>query len=267
MADRNSNNDASKLDVDPIQRAKGYTDQLVNLVIAAAAANENTRHVVYSRHLAEQIPRSYAANAFRELQDSLLYYSVVRACALFDRAGNDKVSLHTVINAFPNKRAVKKVARERKFSHINQGEPRSWTPEEDPELQELLRQHWRQEFERRGNRAEQVTYKQLRVAKKIIDRAERLFIANHLRPFRDNFIAHNISEEARAGGKVSFVLGMEDKAVQYAKCAVDLLHQALNGTGFDWDGLEKMQKRNAEELWNNLSFKLPDRGAVRSHRN
>lgn len=255
--DDNAAADGAPTKVDPVERAKKYTDRLIDLVIAAKSANENTRHAVYSPHLAEQIPRSYAAHAFRQLQNTLLYYSVMRACALFDHAANDRISLHTVINAFPNRRSLKKVARQRKFEHINQGVPRNLTPEEDPEVKEILRDYWQQEFKRRGAHAEKITYKQVRVAKKIIDRAERLFIADNLRPFRDNHIAHNLAEEARDGKKISFVLGMESRAIGHAKCAVDLLHQALNGTGFSWDGLEEMQRRNSDEFWNKLRY-MPD---------
>jgi len=251
--------DGTAAKVDPVERAKIYTDRLIDLVVAAKAANENTRHAVYSPHLAEQIPRSYAAHAFQQLQNTLLYYSVVRVCALFDYAANDRISLYTVINALPNKRSVRKVARQRKFDHINQGEPRNLTPEEDPEVRKILRDHWQQEFKRRGAHAEKVTYKQVRVAKKIIDRAERLFIADNLRPFRNNHIGHNIAEEARDRKKISFVLGMEDRALEHAKCAVDLLHQALNGRGFSWDSLEQMQRRNADEFWNKLRY-MPDAG-------
>jgi len=243
---------------DPIERAKRYTNELVDLVIAAKAANENTKWVFYSPHLADQIPLSHAANAFNELQRTLLFYSVVRACALFDRSAKDRVSLHTVIDAFPNNRAVKEVARERKLSHVNQSEPRMWTDEDDEEILDMLRRHWKMDRERRGELAEKLTYKQVRIAKKIIVRAERKFIAKHLRPFRNHHIAHNLSSEARDGKTLKFVLGMEQRAIEHAKCAVDLLHQALNGVGFDWEGLEEIQTRNAKEFWSNLTFNLPD---------
>lgn len=239
---------------DPIVQAKIYTNKLTDLVIAAKAANENTRHVVYSPKLADQIPRSYAAHAFLQLQDTLLYYSVVRACALFDKAANDRISLHTVVRAFPNKKAVRMVARETYRYHATQREPRRLTPEEDPEVQKLVTEHWKQWREELGRKEEVMVYRRVRVAKMIIERAERLLIRDHLRPFRDNFIAHNLADTARTGKEIKFVLGMEDRAIEHAKCAVDLLHLALNGTSFAWEDLEEMQRRNASEFWDNLQY-------------
>ena len=154
-------------DDDPIERAKQYTNKLTDLVIAAKAANENTRQAVYSSHLADQIPRSYAARAFNELQNTLLYFSVVRACALFDKPANDRVSLHTVIDAFPNKKTVRKIARETYRYHAAQGEPRRLTPEDDPEITRLLADHWKKSIEERGPKEEQLVYRRVRVAKKL----------------------------------------------------------------------------------------------------
>ncbi len=245
-------------DDDQIERAKQYTNKLIDLVIAAKAANENTRHAVYSSRLAGQIPRSYAAHAFKELQNTSLYFSVVRACSLFDKAANDRVSLHTVISAISNKKTVRKVARETNRYHATQGEPRRLTPEDDPEIRKLPADHWKKYNDDRGRKEEQLVYRRVRVAEKIVNRAERLFIKDHLRPFRDNFIAHNLAESARNGRQVSFILGMETRAIQHAKCAVDQLHLALNGTSFAWEALEKMQRRSASEFWDSLNYEPPD---------
>ncbi|WP_044036596.1 hypothetical protein [Octadecabacter arcticus] len=243
---------------DQIELAKHYTNKLTDLVIAAKAANENTRHVVYSSRLVGQIPRSYAALAFKDLQNTLLYFSVVRACSLFDKAANDRVSLHTVIRAISNKKTVRKVARETYRYHANQGEPRRLTPEDDPEIRKLLADHCKKYSDERGRKEEQLVYRRVRVAQKVVGRAERLLIKDHLRPFRDNFIAHNLTDSTRNGTQISFMLGMENRAIQHAKCAVNQLHLALNGAGFDWEGLEKIQRRNASEFWDNLNFELPD---------
>lgn len=243
---------------DQIQRAKQYTNKLIDLVIAAKAANENTQHAVYSSRLSGQINRSYAAHAFKELQNTLLYFSVVRACSLFDKPGSERVSLHTVIREISNKKIVRKVARQTYHYHANQGEPRKLTPEPDRETRELLAEHWKMFTEDRGRKEEELVYRRVNVARQIVIRAERLFIKDHLRPFRDNFLAHNLADSARNGTRISFVLGMENRAIQHAKCAVDQLHLALNGASFDWEGVEKKQRRNSSELWDNLNFELPN---------
>lgn len=241
---------------DPIERAKSYTDSLVGFVSKANAANENMRHAVYSPHLAEQIPRSYASHAFTDLQNTLLYYSVVRVCALFDSASNDRISLHTVVRWLDGKKTVRKVARATYRYHSTLAEPRRLTPETDPEVQQLLEEHWERHREERGQREQELVYRRVRVARKVVDRAERLFIKHHLRPFRDKFIAHNLADSARSG-EVSFILGMEDRALRHAKCAVDLLHLALNGTSFSWADMEKQHRRNAREFWTGLTYTLP----------
>lgn len=244
-------------DDEQIRRAKHYTNKLTDLVIAAKAANENTRHAVYSQTLASQIPRSRAALAFKDLQNSLLYYSVVRACSLFDKPANDRISLPTVVRDISAKKAVRKIARETRRYHADQLEPRSLTPENDPEIRKWLSADWKEYSKERGLKEEQLVYRRVKIASKIVRRAERLFIESHLRPFRDNFLAHNLADSARNGQKISFVLGMETKAIQHAKCAVNQLHLALNGSSFDWEELEKMQRRNSDEFWEHLRYEPP----------
>ncbi len=155
-------------DDDPIEKAKRFTDKLTDLVIAAKAANENTRHAVYSSHLSDQVPRSHAANAILELKNTLLFYSVVRSCALFDKPANDRVSLHTDTRTLKNGKKVGKLARETYRNHATLAEPRRLTPEDDPEIKELLADHWMKHSKGRGRKEEQLVHRSVRAEKKWI---------------------------------------------------------------------------------------------------
>lgn len=242
-----------------IKRAKEYTNKLVDLVIAAESANENMRHAVYSSQLAKQIPRSYAAHAFKDLQRALLQFSVIRVCSLFDKKGkgNDRITLHTVLNDISDDDTISEIAEETYSSYANEVMPDSSYTEDDAELKKLIADHFKKSSEIRGCKEKELVHRSVNAAKKIVDRAERLFIEDHLRPFRNKYIAHNLSDNIENGRKIKFILGMENSALRHAKCAVNLLHLALNGIHFDWKGVEEVQQRNASEFWENLNFELP----------
>lgn len=241
---------------DTVKKAKRYTEKLVDLVRAAHAANENVRYVVYEPHLVDQVPHSHAARAYRHLQNTLLHYSIIRVCALYDTASGDKISLPKVLQLLDGK-TVRKISRATHRYHATQPEPRSMIDENDAEVRRELSEFWLEYREERGQREREFVRKRVRIARMVVARAERLFMQDHLRPFRDNFIAHNLDESAREGREIRVVLGMEERAFKHAQCAVDLLYLAVNGASFSWDSMEEQHSRSAREFWGNLIYSPP----------
>jgi hypothetical protein len=66
-----------------ITRAKAKMDEVLGHFINLAALHENNAIVVFSPMLAEQTPRSYAANAFNVFQRVMYDFELVRLCALW----------------------------------------------------------------------------------------------------------------------------------------------------------------------------------------
>jgi hypothetical protein len=64
--------------------AKKKMDKVLGHVINLAALHENNAIVVFSPMLVDQIPRSYAAQAFNVFQHVMHDFELVRLCALWD---------------------------------------------------------------------------------------------------------------------------------------------------------------------------------------
>lgn len=59
----------------------------VQNLIDHVRTHQNVQQLVYSSRLAEQIPTSYAAHAFADLQKSMLHYEVIRLCTFLGQSG------------------------------------------------------------------------------------------------------------------------------------------------------------------------------------
>ena len=73
-----------------IRLARTKAKKLLGHFLYLAALHENNAIVVFSSRLASQIPRSYAANAFNWFQRVMHDFEIVRLCALWDSAGDDR---------------------------------------------------------------------------------------------------------------------------------------------------------------------------------
>jgi len=83
-------------DYEKITLARVKTKALVDHVLHLLMLHANNAIIVYSPTLAEQIPRSYAANAFSMFQHAMHDYEIVRVCALWDAARRDRESIPSV---------------------------------------------------------------------------------------------------------------------------------------------------------------------------
>src|SRR5262245_18587585 len=100
--------------VERVEAAKQKTERLVDHLFQLIALHENNAVVVYSDALALQIPRSYAANAFNVLQQSLYRFEIGRLCALWDRAWPDlsRESVPTIVELIADSNVIDALVEE-----------------------------------------------------------------------------------------------------------------------------------------------------------
>ena len=77
--------------------AKRVTSRVIDHLQYLLELHENNRLIVYSPILAEQVSKSYAANAFRVFQEGMHQFEIVRLCALWDKGELDCESVPTII--------------------------------------------------------------------------------------------------------------------------------------------------------------------------
>ncbi len=215
--------------------------------------------VLYSDTLSAQIPRSYAANAFNELQRSMHFYFLVRLSAMWDKASPDRESIPAVLALIEKAEVLDRFADDTFQYHLTMAEPRDLNPSEDPEQRRIRADIWRRHSRERAEEEKAKVKRWTAFIRRIIPRVEQTFVSSSLRPFRDGYIAHNLEASVvNKGDPIKMRYGDETKLLRLTIRIVDRLHLALNGTGFMWDMAKEQANRNANELWSNCRFELPE---------
>jgi hypothetical protein len=78
-----------------IQAAKAKTERVIDHLLYLLALHENNAIIVYSGTLSSQITLAHAAHAFKVFRTSLYQFEIVRLCALWDPAKDNKKSIPT----------------------------------------------------------------------------------------------------------------------------------------------------------------------------
>ena len=118
-----------------IQAAKEKTERVVDHLLYLLALHENNAIIVYSHTLSSQIPYSRAANAFNVFRAGLHQFEIVRVCALWDRAGDDKGNIPTIIELIDHREIIEALAQETLAHWSGMGGAGIVNdPAEDPEL-------------------------------------------------------------------------------------------------------------------------------------
>ncbi len=195
-------------------------------------AHENTRWLVYSSIMTEQIPRSYAAHAYFELQKSVLHYEIMRLCTFWDPVDLDSRSIPTIA-ALADCSGVSECVYCDHLSHYQSVEHGI--------------------AKKLGTKAR----RDLRTGIRGSHEIEGSDVLRHVRNFRDK-LAHQLEKTRREKNSAVPLprYGDERKLLGKTITTVNRLYLSLSGTGFDWDSAKKMHKRNAEALWKGVTISV-----------
>ncbi len=194
--------------------------------------HENTRWLVYKPHLSDQIPKSHAAHAFTELQNSVLHYEIMRLCTFWETVDLDSRSIPTIV-ALADCSGVSQCVYDDHFSHY-----RSYDSD--------IAKKWGAKARRR-----------LRTGIRGANEIEASDILFNVRNFRDK-LAHQL-ELTRREKEAAIPLpryGDERNLFRKTVTTLNRLYLSLNGTGFDWDSAKKMHRRNAEAFWKGVKIEV-----------
>ena len=195
-------------------------------------AHENTRWLVYMSHLSDQIPRSHAAHAFTELQNSVLHYEIMRLCTFWEPVDLDGRSIPTIV-ALADCSGVSECVYKHHFSHY-----------QSYDLDEAKK--W-------GIKARRRLRTGIRGAKEV----EGSDILLHVRNFRDK-LAHQLEQTHKEKDSAVPLPRYcdERRLLKKTVTTVNRLYLSLNGTGFDWDTAKAMHRRNAEAFWKGIKIEI-----------
>jgi hypothetical protein len=220
-----------------IALAKERTEKVVDHVRAAIQLHETNAIVVYSPTMSDQIPRSYAAHAFNQFQSSLHLFEIVRLCALWDGADQDKENVPTILELIDDADVLAALTAESQARWLA-GRPPSdhaWGNKQATREIQLLD----------GTIAKA----------RAVEASPRLVSLLNIRHKR---LAHSLISTSyeRKGTVDPLKYGDERWLFEETLAIVDGLHITINGAGFMWDDARQMARRNAAALWKNCTFNV-----------
>src|SRR6516164_3496660 len=217
--------------------AKEKTRRVVDHLHYLLELHENNAIVLYTPTLSQQIPTSFAANAFNMFQHGMHQFEIIRLCALWDRAEPEKENIPTIIELISHPDVIDTLAQET-ASH--------WQSKDDQQFGQQEAQKARAELQ-----------KAIDDSRAIMASQRRASIMN----LRDKHLAHALSEtrrEKKVGPQPPMKYGDERKMLEATLPIVEVLYCWVNGTSLSFQTSREIDRRNAKALWEACTFTITD---------
>jgi hypothetical protein len=223
-----------------VQIAKEKTRRVVDHLHYLLELHENNAIVLYTPTLSQQIPRSFAANAFNVFKQGMHQFEIVRLCALWDSVKREKENIPTIIKLIDHPDVIEALAQET-ASHWRSKDDQQFAQEEAQKARDDLR-------------------KAIDDSRTIIA-STRLASIMHL---RDKHLAHSLSqtwsEKEREENKVEplppMKYGDERDMLNATIPIVEALYCWVNGTSLSFEDSRKIDRENAKALWEACIFTI-----------
>jgi hypothetical protein len=240
-----------------IALAKAKMEKVLDHFLNLLALHENNAMVVFSPVLASQIPRSYAANAFNVFQHVMHDFELIRLCALWDSAKDDKESIPTVVQLIDHAPIIDALAEETRSHWVNIGS-HHLNPSSDPERRALEEEAIKKSNARFGDQQASNAKAELREAiasaRSILSSPRLTALRNH----RDKHLAHSLTSTRREkDGPIAPVkYGYETELLDASILIVEKLFCWVNGKSFSIEESRRIDRDCAEALWKGCHFKV-----------
>jgi hypothetical protein len=217
-----------------IRLAKEKTKRVVDHLHYLLELHENNAIVLYTRTLSQQIPTSFAANAFNVFQQGMYQFEIVRLCALWDHAASEKENIPTIVELINHPDVIEALAQET-ASH--------WQSEDDQQFAQQAAQKAHDELR-----------KAIADSRAIIASGRHASIMN----LRDKQLAHSLSTTRREkrGPLPPMKYGDEREMLDASLPIVEALYCWVNGTSLSFEDSRMIDRENAKALWDRCTFTI-----------
>jgi hypothetical protein len=220
-----------------IQAAKAKTDRVIDHLLYLLALHENNAIITYSGTLSSQIRYAHAADAFKAFRAGLHRFEIVRLCALWDPAKDDKKnipteeSIPTIVELIDLNDAIDALAQQTR---------EQWPAADDYEFASKQAQRARDE---------------LRKAIKDVRKISKSSMLRSTMNVRHKHLAHSLTKTKLEKKRVApMKYGHERKLLSKSLPIVEALHRWINSTHFCFANSQKIARSNAEALWKRCTF-------------
>jgi hypothetical protein len=215
-----------------ITLAKAKMTKIIDHFLYVIELHANNSFVVFSPVLASQIPRSYAANAFKVFQRSMYQIEIVRLCAIWDSIDLDKENIPTVVALIDDDEIIEMLAEETRSQHQDQRD---------------------QQFaDERASLARTGLQQAIAAARTVLSSTRLASIMN----IRDKHLAHSLETTRREknGPVQPMKYGDETELLNASIPIIERLYCWVNGTSFSIENSQEIDQNNAEALWTGCKF-------------
>jgi hypothetical protein len=240
-----------------IRLAKEKTKRVVDHLHYLLELHENNAIVLYTSTLSQQIPESFAANAFNVFQQGMHQFEIVRLCALWDSSELEKENIPTIIELIDHPNVIDTLAQET-ASHWQGMNGEVLNPSDDPEQRAMERQALQRIDEQFGQEQAQRACDELRKA--IADSRAIIASGRHasIMNLRDKHLAHSLSTTRREkkGPLPLMKYGDERQMLDASLPIVEALYCWVNGTSLSFEDSRMIDRENAKALWDGCTFTI-----------
>ena len=238
--------------------AKAKMERVLDHFLYVLELHANNSFIVYSPVLAVQIPRSYAANAFKVFQRGMHQIEIVRLCALWDSADPAKENIPTVIELIDDKAVIKILHDETRSHWADQPVGNVPTEPPDADLEELAREALKQSNVTFGNQQAAQMVSGLNAA---ISNARDVLASdtlNKVMNLRHKHLAHSLEQTRREQDEPipPMQYGDETALLNTSIPIIETLLNGVNGKSFSIENSQRIDHDNAAALWNGCTIKV-----------
>ncbi len=243
-----------------ITEAKRLTERLVEHAHYLLYIRENNAIVIYSDQLSKQIPRSYAANAFNAFREAMQQIELVRLIAFWDQPHVDNETIPSVVELIDDDKVINALADTARAMYGSAPEPMDpdATADEREFAARVVKEYNAQRGEEHAAEAVEGLRKAIADARAVKSSPQLKSIRN----LRNKHVAHYLTQTiAEKNGEIiaPMKLGDEKPVLEASLRIIELLYCWVNGVGISFEQSQKIDKKCAEELWNNCKFEIVDR--------
>ena len=257
-AEKNLMKDIRKMPAsERLRNAQMIVEELTKRVEFTLALREQNTIILNSTRLSQQIPRSYAGNAFRVFQETVMRFEIINICGLWDKPEEGTISL-PMAAVYLNSDEVLCDIRQSAFHRVR--EVQTHWMSGNAELIEIFERTNKfkdmkcavDAFNREGRKISAILRR--------VDKCERGETLRSLRDVRHHF-AHNLkfTRESKRSEIQPITHAEVHGLLEESISLIELLSLKINNVYFSIDNqLRELLRDCAEDLWNNCTFSIKE---------
>ncbi len=238
--------------------AKTCAEAVLDHARQVLRVHESNRLLVFSDQIARQIPVSYGAHTFNDLQESQYKYEILRLCALWDNASSDRQSIPTIIKLIDDHEIVEAVAEETKSGWMSIGTSHVDLEKHDAETQKWIQQAVEASECERAIQQSRLAKRHLRAARCVANKIRNSTRFKAIEHIRHTYTAHALDPSKVAAPPQAMKYGDEKWLMDWSITVISWLNLALRGASFDWDESRKIAQRTASAFWGGVTVSVKE---------